>query len=61
MKKRDVTERRFKCTECNTVMTAYKSSARRTVEGHIKTMYCPWCKANRQFVQFRYEFILERN
>ena len=61
MKKRDVTERRFKCTECNAVMTAYKSSARCTAEGHIKTMYCPWCKADRQFVQFRYEFTLERN
>ena len=61
MKKRDVTERRFKCTECNAVMTVYKSSARRTTEGHIKTMYCPWCKAGRQFVQFRYEFTLERN
>lgn len=61
MKKRDVTERRFKCTECNAIMTAYKSSARRTAERHIKTMYCPWCKADRQFVQFRYEFTLERN
>lgn len=60
MRKRDMTERQFKCTECNAIMTAYKSSARRTSEGHIKTMYCPWCKKETDFVQFRYEFRLER-
>lgn len=60
MRKQNVTERRFKCTECKAIMTAYKSSARRTAEGHIKTMYCPWCKADRQFVQFRYDFQVER-
>lgn len=56
MKKRNVTERRFKCPVCNSVQTAYKSSARLTSEGHIKTMWCVWCKAERQFVQFRYDF-----
>ena len=56
MRKRDVTERRFKCTECNAIMTAYKSSARRTIDGHITTMYCPWCKKETDFVKFRYEF-----
>lgn len=58
MKKRNVTERRFKCSECGAIMTAYKSSARRTADGHIKTMWCPWCKAEKQFVQYRYEIKL---
>lgn len=55
MRKHNVTERRFKCNECRAVMTAYKSSARRTPDGHIKTMYCPWCKKVTNFTQFKYE------
>lgn len=58
MRKRNVTEKRFKCTGCKAIMTAYKSSARLKSDGYIKIMYCPWCKSNRQFVQFRYD--LER-
>lgn len=55
MRKRNVTERRFKCPECKAIMTAYKSSARRTAEGHIKHMWCPWCKKEQPFVQYRYD------
>ena len=49
---KNVTERRFKCPVCKTIQVAYKSSAHRTAEGHIKTMWCYWCKAERQFVQY---------
>lgn len=52
--KKDVTERRFKCNECKAIMTAYKYSSRRTPEGHIKTMYCPWCKKVTDFTQYKY-------
>lgn len=54
MKKRSVTERRFKCNECGAIITAFKSSAKRTKTGHIKTMYCPWCKEVKDFTQYRY-------
>lgn len=55
MKKRIMAERRFKCTECKAVMTAYKSASRKTADGHIKTMWCPWCKKTNDFIQFRYD------
>lgn len=56
MKKRQMTERRFKCPDCQAVMTAYKSSAKRTAAGHKKTMWCPWCKAEKNFIQIRYDY-----
>ena len=42
--KHNVTERRFKCPCCNYVYTAYKNSARRTKQGHLKKLYCCTCK-----------------
>lgn len=59
MKKRNTTERRFKCNCCGAIMTAYKSSAKRTKDGHIKTMYCPWCKDVKDFTQYRYNLTLD--
>ena len=58
MKKRNVTLRRFKCPVCKTIQTAPKTSAQRTPDGHIKTMWCYWCKAERQFIQFKYDITL---
>ena len=55
---KNVTERRFKCPVCKTIQVAYKSSAHRTAEGHIKTMWCYWCKAERQFMQYKYDITL---
>jgi len=41
--------RRFKCPVCGADATAPKLSM--TGNGHIKTMYCPVCKQERDFVQ----------
>ena len=49
--KHNVTERRFKCPSCNYVYTAYKNSARRTKQGHLKKLYCPFCKDTHNFIQ----------
>lgn len=54
MKKRNMTERRFKCKECGITMTAYKSSANRTPAGHIKDIYCWHCKTVTKFIQIKY-------
>lgn len=55
MKRKDVTERTFKCTKCNiATMTAYKKSSRRTPDGHIKHIYCWKCQERTPFVQYRY-------
>ena len=51
MKKQNITERRFKCPTCNFVATAYKKSSRRTSKDHLKKMWCPFCKTERNFVQ----------
>lgn len=48
-------ERMFQCPECKNTVTAYKSSNRLTPDGHIKTMYCPFCKEQRDFVQYSYK------
>lgn len=49
--KKNVTERRFKCCECGTLLTAYKKSNRRTSVNHIKHMYCYVCKETQPFIQ----------
>ena len=36
---KNVTERVFRCPDCGTVVTAYKESSRRIVQGHTKHMY----------------------
>jgi len=41
--------RRFKCSVCGADATAPKLS--RTGNGHVKTMYCPVCRRERDFVQ----------
>lgn len=51
LRKQSVTERRFKCPTCNFVATAYKKSSRRTSKDHIKTMWCPFCKKEKDFKQ----------
>lgn len=54
MKKQPMTERWFKCPDCGSVFRAFKSSAKRTSAGHVKDMYCPWCKKEEKMVQIRY-------
>jgi RNase P subunit RPR2 len=58
MRKQSMTERRFKCGSCGAIIVAYKSSSRRTAEGHIKTMWCPWCKEVKDFTQYKYNLTL---
>lgn len=54
MRKRDMTERRFKCSGCNSIQSAPKSSSHRTSEGHTKHMYCVFCKDVKPFTQITY-------
>lgn len=49
-KRRYFSLRRFKCPECGAVLTATKHT-KRTGDGHVKTMWCFTCKAERDFVQ----------
>ena len=52
--KRGVYERYFQCPTCKHTYIAYKSSSKRTAEGHIKTMWCSFCKKQQQMVQYTY-------
>ena len=49
--RKNVTERVFRWPDCGTVVTAYKKSSRRTVQGHTKHMYCWKCKDMKGFIQ----------
>lgn len=51
MKKRSFDMRTFRCPECGGTAKAAKRADRRTGPGHIKTMWCPWCRDMRDMVQ----------
>lgn len=51
MKKNRYTIRIFKCTECGNHLYAAKKLGNRTSIGHVKTMYCPFCDMDTQFIQ----------
>lgn len=53
MKKRAFEMRLFRCPECERTIKAAKTKGRMTAAGHIKTMYCPFCKEERDFIQER--------
>ena len=54
MKKQQVFQRWFKCPDCKCMQSAFKASSHKTKEGHVKDMWCPWCKKVEKFVQVRY-------
>lgn len=43
--------REMKCTICGQVMYVSKHMRHMTPKGHIKTMYCPICKQETDFIQ----------
>lgn len=49
MKRRTVWLRYFRCPVCDAEMTASKHTP--TENGHIKTMWCGVCRAERDFIQ----------
>ena len=54
MKRQPVVQRWFKCPDCHKIFAAFKSKAKQTSEGHIKDMYCPWCRKDQKMIQIRY-------
>lgn len=50
--------RTFHCPDCGQVLTASKNKP--TPVGHIKTMYCPVCRAERDFEQTELERVKKR-
>ena len=41
----------FKCPVCGGVILASKKANRKTPDGHVKDMFCPYCNDERKFVQ----------
>ena len=41
----------FQCPECQRKMYAAKGSYIKTLKGHVKTMFCPFCHCDRDFIQ----------
>lgn len=46
--------RTFQCPDCGQKICASKIKDR-TNNGHIKTLYCPWCKADKEMEQIGME------
>ena len=42
------------CPDCANKMYVPRKLSRLREEGHIKTMWCPYCKAQKQFEETRY-------
>ena len=43
--------RKFQCPDCGGFMYAAKRKSRKTVPGHQKYLYCPFCKGVKNFTQ----------
>ena len=47
----------FRCPDCGNMMSAGKAKVGGVELGHVKDMWCPWCRAMRQFELFDKERI----
>ena len=41
----------FECKQCHKKIYAAKGSAIKTSNGHIKSMFCPYCHCDPDFIQ----------
>lgn len=39
----------LRCTVCGGTFPIQRRASRKRPKGHVKTMWCPWCKRVRQF------------
>ena len=51
MKKHKYIVRVFECTQCHKNMYAPKRVSKITSNKHVKTMFCPFCHMDTQFIQ----------
>lgn len=49
MKKQKMVISSLKCQECGTILTVPRKRARQRESGHIKHMFCPFCKNIKAF------------
>lgn len=49
--------RYFKCPDCDCIVPVSKNANTSTTIGHVKTIYCPFCKEDRDFTMFDSEEI----
>ena len=50
-KKHNYIMRVFECPECHNKMYAAKGKNRCSASGHMKTMFCPYCHCDQDFIQ----------
>lgn len=43
----------FVCPECKNIIPLPRNHGKQRAKGHIKTLYCPYCKADRNFTEIR--------
>lgn len=52
MKKRnDAVISYYKCTGCEKVLIVPRQAGRMRERGHVKDLWCPFCKAEKKFVE----------
>lgn len=51
MKKRSYFISRLQCQTCGSITTIPRRNYKRRKRHHIKTMYCPFCKAETDFIE----------
>mgnify|MGYP007056213182 CR=1 FL=1 len=52
MKKRnDLIIMYYRCDNCQNDVTVPRQTGRRRENGHVKDMWCPWCKVESKFIE----------
>lgn len=49
MKKQEMVISNLKCQECGNILTVPRKRAKQREDGHIKHMFCPYCKDIKPF------------
>lgn len=49
--RKEIYIRTFRCPDCGHEMYASKRSSHKTKIGHLKRLWCPWCKAMKNMEQ----------
>lgn len=51
MKKRSYFISRLQCNQCGNITAIPRRSNRRKARHHVKTMYCPFCQTETDFIE----------
>lgn len=53
MKKRGMIISNFVCPDCSSIFPLMRKQGQMRMDGHKKTLWCPFCKRKRQFEEIK--------